>query len=43
MALKLSSYTWVLETGRVALEGKSADLMVDDRIRKLYLGVGEGG
>jgi len=41
MALKLSSHTWVLETGRVALEGASADLLVDDRIRRLYLGVGE--
>jgi branched-chain amino acid transport system ATP-binding protein len=41
MALKLSSLTWVLETGRVALEGSSAELMADDRIRRLYLGVGE--
>jgi branched-chain amino acid transport system ATP-binding protein len=40
MALKLSSRTWVLETGRVALEGASSDLLADDRIRRLYLGVG---
>ncbi len=41
MALKLSSWTWALETGHIAVEGESAALMADDRIRKLYLGVGE--
>jgi branched-chain amino acid transport system ATP-binding protein len=38
MALKISSRTYVLETGRIALAGKSADLMNNDHIRKLYLG-----
>jgi branched-chain amino acid transport system ATP-binding protein len=41
MALKLSSHTWALETGRIAVEGESSALMADDRIRRLYLGVGE--
>jgi branched-chain amino acid transport system ATP-binding protein len=38
MALKISSRAYALETGRIALAGKSADLMNDDHIRKLYLG-----
>jgi len=42
MALKISDRAWVLETGRIALQGASSDLLVDDRVRRLYLGVGEG-
>jgi branched-chain amino acid transport system ATP-binding protein len=38
MALKISSRAYALETGRIALAGKSVDLMNDDHIRKLYLG-----
>ena len=38
MALKVSQHAYVLETGRVALAGKSAELLNDDHIRKLYLG-----
>ena len=38
MALRVSSRTYVLEIGRVALEGASRDLINDDRIRELYLG-----
>lgn len=38
MALKLSSRAYVLETGRVALEGNSAELANDAEVRKLYLG-----
>ena len=38
MALKLSSRAYVLETGRVALEGASAELADDEKVRKLYLG-----
>ncbi len=38
MALKLSSRAYVLETGRVALEGASAELAADEKVRKLYLG-----
>jgi branched-chain amino acid transport system ATP-binding protein len=38
MALKVSQYAYVLETGKVGLEGPSADLMHNDHIRKLYLG-----
>jgi branched-chain amino acid transport system ATP-binding protein len=38
MALKISNRAYALETGRIALAGKSADLMDDDHIRELYLG-----
>ena len=38
MALKLSSYAYVLENGRVALEGNSDELANNDKVRKAYLG-----
>ena len=38
MALKVSQYGYVLETGKVGLEGPSADLLHNDQIKKLYLG-----
>jgi len=38
MALKISSHAYVLETGRVALSGPSADLIHNDHVRRLYLG-----
>ncbi|WP_028535706.1 ABC transporter ATP-binding protein [Paludibacterium yongneupense] len=38
MAMSLSSYTYVLETGNVALEGPSRELMNNDHIKRLYLG-----
>src|SRR5215469_463829 len=39
MALKISNRAYALETGRIALAGKSADLLNNDHIRKLYLGL----
>jgi branched-chain amino acid transport system ATP-binding protein len=38
MALKVSKHAYVLETGRVGLSGRSAELMDNDEIRRLYLG-----
>ncbi|TMI76436.1 MAG: ABC transporter ATP-binding protein [Bacillati bacterium ANGP1] len=38
MALQLSSRAYVLETGRVALDGRSSDLINNDDVRRLYLG-----
>jgi branched-chain amino acid transport system ATP-binding protein len=43
MALRLSHYAYVLETGRVALSGPSAQLAEDDHVRRLYLGAADGG
>lgn len=38
LALKLSNRAYVLELGRVALSGKSSDLMQSQRLREAYLG-----
>lgn len=42
MALKTADYAYVLETGRVVMEGEARLLLKDDRIRRSYLG-GHGG
>jgi len=39
IALQVSSYGYVLETGRIAHEAPSADLQSDDAIRRAYLGI----
>ncbi len=38
MALRLSNRGYVMETGRIALEGKSEDLLNNEQVKKLYLG-----
>ena len=38
-ALAVSSRAYVLETGRIALQGKSADLFNNDAVRAAYLGL----
>ncbi|NSL50515.1 ABC transporter ATP-binding protein [Calidifontibacillus erzurumensis] len=38
MALQISDYSYVLENGKIALEGQSQKLKNNDRIRQLYLG-----
>jgi branched-chain amino acid transport system ATP-binding protein len=38
MALSISNRAFALATGAVALSGKSADLIADDRVKRLYLG-----
>lgn len=38
MALMISEYAYALETGRIALEGTSKDLLDDPHIKRLYLG-----
>ncbi len=37
-ALSLADYGHVLEVGRIALSGRGADLMHDEKVRKTYLG-----
>jgi branched-chain amino acid transport system ATP-binding protein len=37
-ALQVSDYTYVMETGRIALEGASDKLLVNDHVRRAYLG-----
>lgn len=41
MALATADYGYVLETGKIALAGKSAELREDERVQQLYLGVKE--
>ncbi|RJG03305.1 ABC transporter ATP-binding protein [Noviherbaspirillum sedimenti] len=38
LALKISDYAFVLETGSVTLEGRSADLLLSDKVQNAYLG-----
>jgi branched-chain amino acid transport system ATP-binding protein len=37
-ALKVSEYGYVMESGRMALEGPSSDLRANDHVRRAYLG-----
>ena len=37
-ALKISHYAYVLETGKVSLEGKGSDLLNNEDVKKIYLG-----
>ena len=39
-ALQVADYGYVLETGRIVLEGPSADLAEDRRVVETYLGIG---
>lgn len=38
MALKIADYAYVLETGKIAFEGKANELLSNDDIKKAYLG-----
>jgi branched-chain amino acid transport system ATP-binding protein len=38
LALKLADRTYVLELGKVVLEGKSADIMNNPIVKRAYLG-----
>ena len=39
LAMAVSDRGYVLETGRVVLEGSTAALMSDARVKKAYLGM----
>ncbi|MAF32526.1 MAG: ABC transporter ATP-binding protein [Desulfobacter sp.] len=39
MALKISDYAYVLESGKIVLKGKASDLLKDESVQKAYLGV----
>ena len=42
MTLRLADRAYVLERGRVSMEGRAEDLAQDDRIKKAYLGLDTG-
>ena len=39
MALKVAHRAYVLEVGKIAMQGNAADLAASDEVRKAYLGV----
>ena len=39
MALKISDRAYVLENGVVSLEGPSNEIINDDKVREIYLGI----
>lgn len=39
LALEYSSYAYCIENGSIALEGNSSDLMDNDQVKELYLGI----
>jgi branched-chain amino acid transport system ATP-binding protein len=40
MALKVAHRAYVMQVGRIVMEGKASDLAANDEVRKAYLGVG---
>jgi branched-chain amino acid transport system ATP-binding protein len=38
-SLKLAQHAYVLETGRIVMQGRGEDLLHDDRVRQAYLGL----
>jgi branched-chain amino acid transport system ATP-binding protein len=40
-ALEIADYGYVLETGRITLQGPGKELLADDRVRRAYLGEGQ--
>jgi branched-chain amino acid transport system ATP-binding protein len=40
LALKIAHYGYILESGRIVLEGASKDLMENESVQELYLGMG---
>ena len=38
MALKIADYAYVLETGKIVLEGNASELLSNADVKKAYLG-----
>lgn len=43
LALRYARHGYILESGRVVMDGSAASLLGNDDVRQFYLGVGEGG
>lgn len=43
MALKYAHYGYIMESGRVVLDGAAAELARNDDVKEFYLGMGGGG
>jgi branched-chain amino acid transport system ATP-binding protein len=42
-ALSITEYAYIMETGKIALEGPSAELVDNEEVKEFYLGVGDRG
>jgi branched-chain amino acid transport system ATP-binding protein len=42
IALKNSDYGYILETGKIMLEGSAKSLLGNDQVKELYLGISKG-
>ena len=42
MALRYSDYGYIMESGRVVMDGKAADLATNEDVKEFYLGMGGG-
>ena len=43
IALKNSDYGYIIETGKVMLEGTAQSLLNNDKVKELYLGISKKG
>ena len=43
VALKNSDYGYIIETGRVMLDGTAQSLLSNDQVKELYLGISKKG
>ncbi len=43
IALKYADYGYILENGRVVMDGEAAKLAENDDVKEFYLGVSSGG
>jgi branched-chain amino acid transport system ATP-binding protein len=42
MALKYAGYGYIMESGRIVMDGPAADLANNEDVKEFYLGVGSG-
>ena len=42
MALRYSDYGYIMESGRIVMDGKASDLASNEDVKEFYLGVGGG-
>jgi branched-chain amino acid transport system ATP-binding protein len=43
MALKYSDYGYILESGRIVMDGKASDLATNEDVKEFYLGISKSG
>ena len=43
IALEVSSYAYIMESGKIVLEGKSEELKNNPDVKKFYMGITQGG